>query len=133
MASSKPPLSRLSGQTQATPMDQEPTTPTSVVADSAPAPAASEPITPPATVAAPPAAAVAAVTWGDVLAWKHPIRSAFWFLAGLLMFGVVSYAMYGPHKITLVSGEGLHVLHIMVCMHLHNDLCVHHVPSCTEK
>lgn len=58
-----------------------------------------------------PAAAAAAagkkaskLVWGDVLLWKQPLQTATIFISGLAAFGLLNFAAYGAHKMTLMSG-----------------------------
>lgn len=56
-----------------------------------------------------PAAAAASkkaskLVWGDVLLWKQPLQTATIFISGLAAFGLLNFAAYGAHKMTLMSG-----------------------------
>jgi hypothetical protein len=74
---------------------EEPVTPGSVVSESKATPSAD------AAAAATPRGPI---VWSDILLWKEPLQSLAIFVAGLLAFGVFTFAAYGAHKMTLVSG-----------------------------
>ncbi|KAF6255089.1 Reticulon-domain-containing protein [Scenedesmus sp. NREL 46B-D3] len=74
-------------------LSEEPVTPGSVVSESKGAPSAD-------AAAAP----RAPIVWSDILLWKEPLQSLAIFCAGLLAFGLFTFAAYGAHKMTLVSG-----------------------------
>jgi hypothetical protein len=77
----------------------EPVTPGSVVSESKGVPGTDAAATPA------PAAPRAPIVWSDILLWKEPLQSLAIFFAGLIGFGVVTFAAYGAHRMTLVSGE----------------------------
>jgi hypothetical protein len=41
----------------------------------------------------------------DTLSWRSPVHSTCMLLLGLTMIGLVMFAAYGAHRVTLVSGE----------------------------
>jgi hypothetical protein len=41
----------------------------------------------------------------DTLLWRSPLHSTCMLLLGLAMIGLVMFAAYGAHRVTLVSGE----------------------------
>lgn len=45
------------------------------------------------------------IVWGDILMWKQPLQTTTVFVAGLAVFGVLTFAAYGAHKVTVMSGE----------------------------
>jgi hypothetical protein len=45
------------------------------------------------------------IVWGDILMWKQPLQTTTVFVAGLAAFGVLTFAAYGAHKMTVMSGE----------------------------
>jgi hypothetical protein len=81
-------------------LSEEPVTPGSVVSESKGTPSAD------AAAAATPKGPI---VWSDILLWKEPLQSLAIFFAGLLAFGAFTFAAYGAHKMTLVSGA--------CCMH----------------
>lgn len=44
------------------------------------------------------------LVWSDVLLWKAPLQTASIFVLGLVTFWLLTFAAYGAHKFTLVSG-----------------------------
>jgi hypothetical protein len=68
-------------------------------------------VTPPPHGAAARADTVA--SWGAVLRWERPFASAFWFATGLLGLAAGTWALYGGHRITPLSGR---VFWIFVCV-----------------
>jgi hypothetical protein len=49
------------------------------------------------------------LVWGDILLWKQPLQTATIFVSGLAAFGLLNFAAYGAHKMTLMSGGCLWV------------------------
>lgn len=47
------------------------------------------------------------IVWGDILMWRQPLQTATVFVGGLAAFGLLTFAAYGAHKMTLMSGEWL--------------------------
>lgn len=77
-------------------LSEEPVTPGSVVSESKGALGTDAP--------AAPAVPRAPINWADILLWKEPLQSFAMFVTGLLAFGLVTFAAYGAHRMTLVSG-----------------------------
>eukprot|EP00879_Flechtneria_rotunda_P024092 GHRR01025530.1.p3 GENE.GHRR01025530.1~~GHRR01025530.1.p3 ORF type:complete len:118 (-),score=35.68 GHRR01025530.1:767-1120(-) len=88
-------------QDQGTPA---PATPASVTGESQGTPTV---INTPASTPAPPAAGATnhPLVWSEILLWHEPLQTAVVFLGGLLAFGLLTFAAYGTHQMTLVSGE----------------------------
>eukprot|EP00879_Flechtneria_rotunda_P007148 GHRR01007501.1.p1 GENE.GHRR01007501.1~~GHRR01007501.1.p1 ORF type:complete len:308 (+),score=98.45 GHRR01007501.1:213-1136(+) len=87
-------------QDQGTPA---PATPASVTGESQGTPTV---INTPASTPAPPAAGATnhPLVWSEILLWHEPLQTAVVFLGGLLAFGLLTFAAYGTHQMTLVSG-----------------------------
>jgi len=44
------------------------------------------------------------IVWQDIFMWKEPLQTTTIFIAGLALFALVTFAAYGAHKMTLMSG-----------------------------
>jgi hypothetical protein len=45
------------------------------------------------------------INWTNIILWKEPLQSLFIFTVGLSAFGLLTFAAYGAHNMTVVSGE----------------------------
>lgn len=45
------------------------------------------------------------IVWSDILMWRQPLQTTTVFVAGLAAFGLLTFAAYGAHKMTVLSGE----------------------------
>eukprot|EP00775_Hariotina_reticulata_P010174 gene10174-10334_t len=43
------------------------------------------------------------INWTNIILWKEPLQSLFIFTVGLLAFGLLTFAAYGAHSMTVVS------------------------------
>jgi hypothetical protein len=69
------------------------------------------------------------LVWGDILMWKQPMQSATIFIAGLAGFGLLNFAAYGAHKMTLMSGRGpINTRHVSTKPDLHAQ-CANPTPE----
>jgi hypothetical protein len=62
------------------------------------------------------------LVWGDILMWKQPLQSATLFIAGLAGFGLLTFAAYGAHNMTLMSGRGRSNTHSGPHQHAYDGL-----------
>lgn len=59
--------------------------------------------------------------WQAILMWQEPMQTATVFIAGLTAFGLLNFAAYGAHKMTLMSGRAVCVCVLPMQRGLHQQ------------
>lgn len=65
------------------------------------------------------------LTFMDILVWSDPFISLIYFTSGLVVFGLLTYVVYGNHGVNLVSG-----MPIADALHATFVLCPHATDPC---
>jgi len=55
------------------------------------------------------------INWTNIILWKEPLQSLFIFTVGLFAFGLLTFAAYGAHNMTVVSGEQSPSVSTLLC------------------
>lgn len=82
------------------------------------------------------------IVWQDIFMWKEPLQTTTIFIAGLALFALVTFAAYGAHKMTLMSGVSVSIHQQLLlrgdvlqcsCPSETSATCSHHLGPCQHK